>query len=154
MSEANQASPQGAAAQDGPLVVVGCDFSEYSEKAIAEAGRWAGKEGGRLLVVFCLDDDLPPILHGDARESALEQHRETALARLHNLAARLVKDVPYEVMVVDGPARRQLVRVVKSEGAALLVLASRGHSLVTELLLGSTAEAAVRHSPCSVLLLR
>lgn len=153
MSEADQVA-QNTTEDSGPLVLVGCDFSEPSEQAVAEAGRWAAKEGGRVLVVFCLDDDLPPILHGGAREAALEEHRETALARLHNLAARHVKDAHYEVMVVDGSARRQLVRVAKSEGAALLVLASRGHSLVSELLLGSTAEAAVRHSPCSVLLLR
>lgn len=154
MSEASQSSSQASSDRDSPLVLVGCDFSAPSEMAMAEAGRWAATENGRLLVVFCLDDDLPPILHGGAREAALEEHRETALARLHNLAARQVKNVQYEVMVVDGPARRQLVRVAKSEGAALLVLASRGHSLVSELLLGSTAEAVVRHSPCSVLLLR
>lgn len=136
------------------LILVGCDFSQPAAEAISEAARIAKQENGRVKLVFCLDNDIPPQLAFGAHDRILDQHRRSAEEKLLQLGEERLAGVPFDTLVVEGSPRRQLNKIAKTEGADLVVLASRGHSLAAGLLLGSTAESVARHSPCSVLLMR
>jgi nucleotide-binding universal stress UspA family protein len=46
------------------------------------------------------------------------------------------------------------VQIARTSGADLIILGSRGHGKLEELLLGSVSDAVVREAPCSVLIVR
>jgi len=56
--------------------------------------------------------------------------------------------------VVPGPAKTEINRIAQEEGYSLVVVGSRGHTLVGEMLLGGVAEAIIHHARKPVLLLR
>ena len=60
--------------------------------------------------------------------------------------------VEVEVTVVEGSVAWALVQA--SNGAALVVVGSRGHGGFTGLLLGSVSQALLRHAECPVAVVR
>lgn len=54
----------------------------------------------------------------------------------------------------QGPPVHELVTLAKEEQADLIVIATHGHTGISHLLLGSTAEQIVRLAPCPVLTVR
>jgi nucleotide-binding universal stress UspA family protein len=61
-------------------------------------------------------------------------------------------DVGVERVVTEDPPARSLLH--HARGARLLVVGSRGHGPVAGMLLGSTSQALVHHSPCPVAVVR
>jgi len=60
---------------------------------------------------------------------------------------------PMEFMPV-GKASTEIVKVAREWAADMIVIGSHGRGGVTRLLVGSVAEAVVRHAPCPVLVVR
>jgi len=66
--------------------------------------------------------------------------------------SRLVpKELMGEKILREGDADQKIVEVIRSLKSDLLVIGTHGRNLAARLLLGSTAESAVRHAPCPVL---
>jgi nucleotide-binding universal stress UspA family protein len=61
-------------------------------------------------------------------------------------------DVKVSLVVVEGHAAPELLD--QSEGAALLVLGSRGHGAFAGMLLGSVSEHCLSHAQCPVVVIR
>jgi nucleotide-binding universal stress UspA family protein len=59
-----------------------------------------------------------------------------------------------ETSVIEGDVRESIVDAAKDWPADLIVMGSKGHSAISQLLLGSAAESVVRHATCSVLIAR
>ncbi len=59
-----------------------------------------------------------------------------------------------EAHVAFGPPKTEINRIAQKEGYSLVVVGSRGHTLVGEFLLGGVAEAVIHHAETPVLLLR
>lgn len=140
--------------RSGP-VVVGVDDAPGDAEVLDHAFTQASARGATLVVVHAWR---PPF--GEANIAAavgldwdaLDQSRRSALSTRLQVWREKYPDVSVEQVVVHGsPARRLLER---ADGAALVVVGSRGRGGFAGLLLGSTSQALIHHAPCPVLVVR
>ena len=152
-----RASPRG--------VVIGTtDFSDPSlpalEAAVSEARRrgsqlqflhvvdvgvfaLAGTVGGGLPFLPAAPNILLPAI--DDLVSAADGRLRDALTRFANYGEAIVK---------AGPAAQTIIDLASSAPAELVVVGTHGRTGLSRLTLGSTAEAVIRSTPCSVLVVR
>jgi nucleotide-binding universal stress UspA family protein len=133
-----------------PLVVVGVDGSECSERSVRWAADYVNASGGTLELVIAWH--WPPSF---GYPVALPDYDPEGMARVavEKVAAEL--HVPRERLrttVVAGAPAQQLIAA--SENADLLVVGSRGHGGFAGLLLGSVSTHCVHHAHCPVLVVR
>jgi nucleotide-binding universal stress UspA family protein len=62
--------------------------------------------------------------------------------------------ITFEHRLVMGDPATEIVRVAEEEKAELIVLGTHGRTGLSRILMGSVAEAVVRHAPCPVLIYR
>jgi nucleotide-binding universal stress UspA family protein len=142
------------------LVVACVDFSEISRCALVEARRVAARDGAELHVLHVFR---PPWRLLPFRSSVVnvpadvqQRHWDDVRRRLEEFAGpprHEVNDavkVSY-VMFEHGNHGRGVYEYARSAGADLVVLGTQGRSNLRYVLIGSTAERVVRHTPCSVL---
>jgi nucleotide-binding universal stress UspA family protein len=148
--------------EKGGPVLASVDLGESSGAVLRVAAREAAHRKVDLIALFALDapnDVLPygmlgpfgiyvappdPQGHDELREAAEKTLR----------AAMEAADVRAQVTIVDGRATQEIVTLAENKGASLIVCATHGRKGISRLALGSVAEAVVRHSPCSVLVVR
>jgi nucleotide-binding universal stress UspA family protein len=142
-----------------PRIVVGVDGSPGSRAALRHALIAAGRRGADLDVVssYKLELyyaggaplDVPNVAaiqkDYEGRAQALVTEVQDELA---SSSAAESRDVGITVSVSSAPAARALLD--RSEGAALLVVGSRGRGAVRSALLGSVALHCVTHATCPV----
>lgn len=130
-------------------IVVGIDGSTHSDQALRWARHLAGPLSA-LVEAVCVWNFLPgyglasPATDWDP-EAEARQTLDEALARVIGEAA------PAEVSPVlrRGNIAQQLIKA--GEGAAMIVVGSRGHGGFAGLLLGSVSAAVAEHAVCPVL---
>jgi nucleotide-binding universal stress UspA family protein len=136
-----------------PTVVVGVDGSSGSLAALRWAARQARATGADVRAVtawqhprsygyeVAVTDDWRPDIEADRiANTAIES------------AAQQLAGVSVETKAVEGhPA---VILTGQSEDAELLVVGSRGHGLLTGVLLGSVSEYCASHSACPVVIVR
>jgi nucleotide-binding universal stress UspA family protein len=146
---ADQTQPRPA-----PRVLVGVDGSTGSLSALRWAMHWALGRGAEVAVLaayspvaywtdaMIMDPGALDAVHDDTwarARAAVDGIRESDLA---------VRDVPVSLHVEAGPAAAQLVQL--SEEADLLVVGSRGRSVVRSALMGSVALHCASAAACPV----
>lgn len=121
-------------------ILVPCDFSAFSARALERAAAIARWYEARLTVlhVVPLAQDLPP--------------REVAAAEL----ARFVEPardagVPIETAVAEGDPVREILGRASESRADLLVIGTHGRGGFERWVLGSVTEKVLRKAPCPVL---
>lgn len=138
-----------AAAADAP-VVVGVDGSATSREALTFAFEAADVRGAPLVAVRAWSDlpvptgwelELGPWPEVEQEESELLE------ASLADERARHPRVHVEQVLVRDAPTRALLEEAAKAQ---LVVAGSRGRGGFRGLLLGSTSQALIYHSPCPV----
>ncbi len=147
---------------DGPkLILVAVDLDELSAEALRKAAHSAKAYGSDLLVVHISSDTAPvaPIplpgtsgLAEEAKKALLEQAEEKVLA----MVAEQLPDGPpptVEVHHHTSPADA-ICAIAKERGADRIVVGAHRRSGLGRILLGSVAEAVVRHAPCDVMVVR
>jgi len=146
-------------------IVLGVDGSEVSSKGVDVAAGLAATLQARVTVVHALVDPMmvmppvapteamitPPLLSEDALAELEKAGREIVGAAVDRLRQA---GVTAEGRLERGPAGAQIVQTARTAGADLIILGSRGHGKLEELLLGSVSDAVVREAPCSVLIVR
>lgn len=65
--------------------------------------------------------------------------------------AKSITEHPVVTMVASGEPANQIVQVAGEEGFDLVVLGTHGRTGIRRAVLGSVAEAVIRHAPCAVL---
>lgn len=143
---------------DGP-VIGASDFSDAALPALRAAAEAARRTHVALRLMHCLDVDqavamaavgvggavaLPAL--SDATYGALRSAAEATLTR-----AVTSLDACGEAVVVRGTPGPCIVAEASATGASLVVVGTRGGSLVRHWLLGSTTEYVMAHAPCSVM---
>ena len=134
-------------------VVVGTDLSPLADRALEQAVQLIAP-GGHVQVVYAWQ---APYLEYDLSGRVTLELRAGAEAELGARRERLLAlprppDVTMSVELRDGAP--VLVLEELSRDAQLVVVGSHGRRGVRRFLLGSVAEATVRHARCSVLVVR
>jgi nucleotide-binding universal stress UspA family protein len=140
-------------------IAVATDFSPAAGAALTSAETLARASGADLVLIHVEDLRSASYAFGietlgfpDVREAWADEGRRalTGIAtRLHRRGAPLAL-----VDVRVGEPWREIVASAAAHGADLIVLGNAGRSRFGRLLLGSTAENVIRHSPVPVLVTR
>jgi nucleotide-binding universal stress UspA family protein len=132
----------------GEPVVVGVDGSTASDAAVLFAFEAAASRGVAVVAVHTWSDVALSTGWEVVAWPEIEAEEHTLLTeRLADAQARY-PDVPVQRVVArDGPANTLLEA---AETAQLVVVGSRGRGGFRGLLLGSTSQALIYHSPCPV----
>jgi nucleotide-binding universal stress UspA family protein len=134
--------------KNSPRIVVGYDGSSDANSALDWAAQSAATRQQPLDVVIVATDlaaDIGPFRTRD--EETVEQWRTDASDRLKELDV-----VHCTVEVRRGAIVPELVEA--SDGAEMLVVGSRGHSLPAGSVTGSVSQHAARHAHCPVVAVR
>ena len=144
-------------AAPGGRVVVGVDGSPRGDAALEYAFAHADRHG---LPLHAVSVYAPPVVPFPASlypvppysvtvdMARVAESVERATAEAVQLRAAAFPAVRATWEVREGLPAQLLMEA--AEGAALLVLGSRGHGGLAGMLLGSISQAAVRHAPCPV----
>ncbi len=116
-------------------IVVAYDGSPHARSALQFATSM-GEAWGVAFEVLMIGDNGAEKLAEEAR-SYLEAH-----------------DLEIEYTALEGDPREVIIDYSKEHETDLIVMGAYGHSRVRELLLGSTTQYVINHSPCPVLLVR
>jgi nucleotide-binding universal stress UspA family protein len=140
-------------------IVAGVDGSADSFAALAAAAELAEQTGARLSVVFVHDPGVAvafAIAYEGTAEPIIQQTvaELEATSREHTFDLLADRALEWTFDVVAGEAAHELIATAAAEGASLIVVGGRGHSLLGGLILGSVAQKLVRSSPISVLVVR
>jgi nucleotide-binding universal stress UspA family protein len=135
----------------GRSIVCGVDFSSASARALRSAATIARKHSRRLVVLFVED----PLLAAAARAArdtrASVGSTTTTLQRFiaRSIGPRLAPRA-HPAVAIGSPAE-EILKVARRQHADLVVLGTRGMGRAARLLLGSTADAVLRHARIPVL---
>lgn len=135
-------------------ILVTSDLSEGSVPALEHAAQLGRQFDAEVVVLYCAEDVMPPIMPGvsaDLRQEILAEHRRTAEERLFKLAAAPLKDCRYRVVVVGGGASACIKDYAGACKADLIVIASQGKGFLGRSAIGSTTHRLLNHAPCPVL---
>jgi nucleotide-binding universal stress UspA family protein len=153
----------------GP-VIIGYDGSPASERALRESAVLLAPRPALVAVVWEAGAayelaEAPPSVVGippvplDVRTAAeLDQRMYEGAQRLAQQGAALARDVGFEaegLAVADElTVADTLVRLAQERDAQAVVVGSRGHRGLGELLLGSTSQGVIRRAGCPVVVVR
>lgn len=139
-------------------VLVPVDFSAATPGVVRCATELAKRYGASLVLlhvhVAATDEGLEvPVRFGGDSFDASRADRELALSALAS-DARGAGAAVTEALIVSGEPSREIVARARAHRCDLVVMGTHGRTGLSRLLMGSVAEAVVRHAPCSVLTVR
>ncbi len=132
-------------------VLVATDFSRGAEQAVARAVRLPLSPGTEVTILHVLAPGLAPERRPAVRAAAERTLRDLATTARAAIKARC-RDVDVFTSVVEGRPHVEIARRARHHRAELIVLGRHGARTVRELLLGSTAERALRAGSTSLLI--
>jgi nucleotide-binding universal stress UspA family protein len=133
-------------------VVWATDGSDDADQALPQAKMFAAEGGGALLVVHCDERTLPGKGGGsfprNANEDELQEKIERQVADLSNEGIQAsFRLVTSQV----GGAAHAIAEIATEEQADVIVVGTRGHTVLVGLLVGSVAQRILHIAPCPVL---
>tara|TARA_A100001037_G_scaffold306864_1_gene357675 strand:- start:14164 stop:15087 length:924 start_codon:yes stop_codon:yes gene_type:complete len=148
--------------------VVACiDFSQNSAKAAAQAVHLCQQDQAELVFLHVhrpLTERLssagfftavgPEVLGRDADDLDAERIRQTLLDSAKSLVAQSGGCEFSTEVIMRLDARRAILEYLQESNADLVVLGTRGHTRLRNLLLGATAERVIHRASCSVLVVK
>ena len=136
-------------------VLVGCGTDSGDRTPLAWGTRIANGFGGALSVLHAMEAPEPE----DAPDSFEGSYAELENDRQQRLRERLRARLPHpsagcrsvDILLAQGPPAEALMAQAARQATDLLVVGVRRQSGIRRVVVGSTTEAALRHSPCPVL---
>lgn len=141
-------------------IVVGIDFSPYSDLARFRACELAATTGAEIVLVHAFEDEdyqgqKSWLLSGDTFEELLAEGRRDTEERLERVASECsAADVKVRMELSEFDPDVALLNAVERHGADLVAIGTHGRTGFERLTLARIAERVVRKSPCSVLVAR
>jgi len=136
-------------------ILVAVDASPVAARASDVATDLARSLGAEVALLHAIDPSLGVAPQGGASAAELialaAEEGKRLLARFSQRAA--LQPPPLEFVPVGKPAG-EIVKAAKEWPADLIVIGSHGRGGVGRVVLGSVAEAVMRHAPCPVLVVR
>lgn len=132
-------------------ILVPTDFSAVSRRAVEYAKSIAKQANSELLLVH-VNQPANPVTPPEAAwidETEILERQQEQLEQ--SGAALRAEGFRAEAISVTGPLQDRILSEVKNRKVDLIVLGTHGRGGLERLLLGSDAEAVLRHAPCPVL---
>lgn len=126
-------------------VLVGFDLSPLSKKALLLSARLAAPDAS-----FCLVNVIPKTF-GPRLFESFDELRTRAEEAMREEADRLLPDRQIDCAALSGAARNELVSEAAKSGADLVAVGISANHSLTDVFLGSVAEAVARNAGCDVL---
>ncbi len=134
-------------------VLIAVDSDAVAVHAAEVGVELAKAVGGQVALISVIDRSAVEAAAPEfPREELLAEVREHAAQVLADLGPRLAPDG--ETFSPEGHPGEEIVGAAKTWGADLIVIGSHGRGGLGRVLLGSVAEAVMRHAPCPVLVVR
>jgi nucleotide-binding universal stress UspA family protein len=133
------------------------DFSQAADQALAAANLiLAGSEDAEIILVhtYHIASTVVPLGgFGKGGSSLLvaDAHQLAKRATEPSVEALRSKGFRVEVVIERGDPAEIITELAGERDADVIVMGTRGHSKLRQLLMGSTAERIVEHAPCPVL---
>lgn len=150
--------------QKTPQIGVALDFSAHSERALLLGIKLAKQSGAKLHllhVVYPVSPVVPVILpergvsyrDTDYLEApAMLARAEADMAQLEESFAERLSGTSWSRQVLAGYPSRELVSYAEDNHLDALLMGTVGRSAFDNFLLGSVADAVVKHAPCTIYL--
>lgn len=144
-------------------ILLASDGSDFSLVAAGKMSEIVALDGDSEVLIVSVSEPVAPssrLLAADeylvlarkasvgAASAAAEATREKLVQSVRN------KGVQIETRIVEGNPKSRIVNVAKNWNADLVVTGSHGRGFLGRMLIGSVSDAVVKHSPCSVLVIR
>ncbi len=133
-------------------ILFATDFSPASEAALKYATALARDSGATLVIAHVEELPLPYV--GGELYMAQPDYPNPEIKRMLEAIVPADSSVHYEHRLVLGVASEDIVRIANEESADLIVIGTHGRSGLKRVLMGSVAEAVMRHASCPVLTLK
>lgn len=143
-------------------ILLATDGTKHSEAAIEKLKSFDSKQISEIKIVSIVDMAIPITLntYEGVAPTTLEienNARENAHKILADTAAELALSFPNSTITTEvllGSPDSKIVENAEEIGADIIVVGSHGYNRWERLLLGSVSDSVVRHSHCSVLVVR
>ena len=134
------------------LAVDGSEHALHAARTAADLARAMNSKEFRIVVAY---DFIPLYLGEPNLQYAINARMEDANTILQN-AVKEVGKLPCETHteLIEGSIAEAIIGVATTRKSDLIVMGSRGLGKLAGLLLGSTSQKVVAHSPCPVLIVR
>jgi universal stress protein A len=140
------------------LIIVTTDLSDYSLRALPYAIGLAERFDADLRVISVNEPALPvsDVAWVSPMIAATDDERATEIKQTLDklISDQVPSTVRAESKVLFGNPVDAIVEYARETNADLIVSCTHGRGGLSHVLMGSTAEALVRHSPCPVLTLK
>lgn len=138
----------------GRTILLAIRIGEAS-RGPARTAAWLGQAmGGHVTVLYVAQEleTAPTVAAGAGLDLAevRDRMRTDARQRATDLAAELLGDVPFDVVVAEGDVAAEVAAAAERTGADLVVTGSRGRSAMRSVILGDTTQAILRRAHCPV----
>ena len=137
-------------------ILVPVDFLKPSVAAINYASKVATRLGAELNLIHVFESPTPlvgmngmPLYVSDTEVGIRARAHLETTAKRHGIPLRAE-----HIHVKEGRAFEEICQLARKIDIDLIIMPTRGNTGLKHLVLGSTAERVVRHSPCPVLVLR
>ena len=148
--QAHDLIPQAAVEIELRKILVGCDFSPDSRLAF-DYGLSLAQE---FQAELHLSHVIKPSIYKNERER-INQLRDLLEKKLDTMVPDASRDwCTAKTALLDGEPYIVLMNYAKEQEMDMIVLGIRGHTLLEKLLVGSTTDRLIRHSPIPVLAVR
>lgn len=134
-------------------ILVCCDGSKYSVKAINVACDLAKKYNSELVLIHVVDrTKKSDILAGTEYTRILRKYAQETLER----ALKIVKTqgMTPNVVTKEGNVAEEIIKYSKASKIDLILVGSKGLGAVLRFLLGSVSSKIADHALCSVLIVK
>jgi len=134
-------------------ILAATDFSKQATLALKIAARLAKQLHSRFYILHAIMPQVYAPGTGKLAPLLREVDTKQAQERLHRHSVKIpeVRTTKHEEFVLNGPPTEAMLDLVENKGIDLIVVGSHGRGGLKKLVLGSEAEAAIRHLRCPVL---
>ncbi|QHS62329.1 universal stress protein [Chitinophaga agri] len=133
-------------------IMIAVDLSSYSASVVAAGVELARSTKAPVVLLSILDKTtaLLPLAEAGTSPGELASHIQEVAASLE-VYKTTYPDVDMTINAILGTPNQDILEQVEEQEITTLVMGTHGRTGLDHLLIGSTAEAVIRHSPVPVL---